>query len=200
MSKVNKAIIYALLGLVVVVLLIKVVRPEKQTDTQIAQTPAKQLQMEWREVVADGISSDEKDRIVEFVDAFERAIAQRDSNKVLSFFSAPETDEEQKELNFILGSDYARDGAKSPAQRLFITTGYNYSLGAHYVRAVAAQGANRKVFVDEMRILPSGGEWVGTVANVSRLIIELRATSHGYEIAQYYHDDKSGKYEGFVAE
>lgn len=200
MTKVNKSIIYALLGLVVLVLLFKVARPEKQTDIQVAQTPAKQLQMEWHEVVPEGVSSDEKVRIVEFVDTFEHAVAQRESDKALSFFSAPETDEEQKELDFILGSDIARNDAKSSAQRLFTTTGYNYSLGAHYVRAVAAQGANRRVIVDEMRIVPSGGEWVGTVANVSRMVVELQPTSHGYEIIRYFHDGKDGKYEGFVAE
>lgn len=204
MSNVNKAIIYALLGLVVFVVLVKVARFEKQTDTQVAQTPAKQLQMEWREVTATGVSSDEKNRIVEFVDTFERAITQRDSDKALSFFSATETDEEQKELDFILGSDYARDSAK-PLARLFTTAGYNFSLAAHYVRDVGAQGADRRVLVDEMRVIPSGGEWVDYISQVSSLVVELRATSHGYEITQYYHEKplserERSKYEGFIAE
>lgn len=198
----SRAIIYALLGLVCFIVLIKVADLIKQPNTQVP-TNTKQLLMEWSEVVATGVSSNEKERIVSFVDTFERAIAQKDSEKALGFFSAPETEEEQKELDFILGNDYARDGAK-PLARLFTTQGYNYTLAAHYVRNVGAQGANVRVIVDELRIIPSGGEWVGTVANVSRLVVELRATSHGYQIARYYHEDSAQeaaeKYEGFVAE
>lgn len=198
MKTISKGVVYALLGFLVLIMLVKVSSFVKQRDIQ-APTNTKQLSMEWQEVVATGVSSDEKDRIVEFVDTFERAIAQRDSEKVLSFFSAPETDAEQKELDFILGSDYTRDSAK-PLARLFTTQGYNFSTSAHYVRNVAAQGANVRVVVDELRIIASGGEFVGYSANVSRLVVELRATSHGYEIARYYHDGKDGKYEGFVAE
>lgn len=196
-----KGIIFAILGLVVWIALVKVANPEEKIDNLVVQTPAvtsKQLQMEWSEISSEGVSSDEKDRLVEFVDTFESAIVQHDSDKVLSFFSEPETDEERQELNFILGSDYARDGAK-PLARLFTTAGYNYSLSAHYVRSVSAQGANRRVLVDEMRIIRSSGEWAGTVANVSRLVIELRETSHGYQITRYYHDGEKGKYSGFIA-
>lgn len=160
------------------------------------------LLMEWREVIATGVSSEEKERIVEFIDTFERAIAQKDTDKVLSFFSEPETDEEQKELEFILGSDYARDSAK-PFARLFTTAGYNFDLSAHYVRNVSAQGANRRVVIDELRVIPSGGEFVGYSAKVSRLVFELSETSHGYEIERYYHEgidkDAVKKYEGFTA-
>lgn len=196
-NKLTIAIALALLGLLCWAILIKVsksVAPSSQNTTE-----AKQLQMEWREVVAEGVSSDEKDRIVAFVDTFERAITKRDSDKVLNFFSAPETDAQQNELNFILGADLAQVSATSSA-RLFTTTGYNFDLVAHYVRNVSAQGEDRRVIVDEMRIIRSGGEWVGTVANVSRLVVELRATSHGYEIVRYYHEGKDGKYEGFIAE
>ncbi len=196
--KLNKAIIYALLGLVCFIILVKAVGIIKQPDVQ---TPinTKQLSMEWREVITTGVSNEEKDRIVQFVDTFERAIAQRDSDKALSFFSKPETDEEQSDLDFMLGSDYARDSAK-PLARLFTTSSYNFSTSAHYVRNVGAQGANVRVIVDELRTIASGGEWVGYVANVSRLVVELRETSHGYQIARYYHENKTGKYEGFVAE
>ncbi|OGM02644.1 hypothetical protein A2115_00545 [Candidatus Woesebacteria bacterium GWA1_41_8] len=201
MKTLTKVVIYTLLGLACLTVLIKVVEPTKQTDTQIP-TNSSQLAMEWSEVVATGVSSDEKDLIISFVDTFEHAIAQRDSEKVLSFFSAPETDEEQSDLDFILGSDYARNGAKSLA-RLFTTQGYNFSTSAHYVRNVGAQGANVRVIVDELRIMHSGGEWVGYIANVSRMIVELRETSHGYQILRYYHQDPSNnnnqKYEGFVA-
>lgn len=196
--KLLKGTALAFIGLVCLVVLVKAAGFIKQPDTQ-SSTNTTQLAMEYREIVATGVSNDEKDRIVEFVDTFERAIAQRDSEKILSFFSEPETDEEQKELDFILGSDYARNGAKSLA-RLFTTQGYNFFTSAHYVRNVGVQGADVRVIVDELRIIPSGGEWVGYVANVSRLIVELRETSHGYEIVRYYHDDKDGKYEGFTAE
>lgn len=172
-----------------------------RTNTSQAQRPevAQQLSLEWSEVVATGVSADEKERIVEFVDTFARAVAQRDSDKVLSFFSEPETDEEQQELDFILGSDYMRDSAK-PLARLFTTAGYNFSTSAHYVRNVGAQEANVRVIVDELRVIPSGGEFVGYSANVARLVVELRETSHGYEIVRYYHEGKDGKYEGFIAE
>lgn len=201
--KLGKAVIFALLGLVGVILLAKASTFVKQPNTQSSTSPD-QLSMEWSEVTATGVSSDEKDRIVSFVDTFERAVALHDGDKALSFFSAPETDEEQKELDFILGADLARVGVTSPA-RLFTTTGYNFSLAAHYVRAVTAQGADRRVLVDEMRVIPSGGEWVGYIANVSRLVVELRETSHGYEITQYYHEKplserERSKYEGFIAE
>ena len=198
MEKIIKPIVYALLGLLFWAVLVNVAKPKTQTDTQVT-TPKDQLLMEWQEVVSTGMSSEEKGRIVSFVDTFERAIAQRDSEKVLSFFSAPETDEEQKELDFILGSDYERSGAKSLA-RLFTTQGYNFSTSAHYVRSMDVQGAKVRVIVDELRIIHSGGEWVGYIANVSRLVVELRETSHGYKVARYYHDKENGKYEGFIAE
>lgn len=198
MEKIIKPIAYALLGLLFLAVLVNVAKPKTQTNNQVA-APKDQLLMEWRKVVATGVSGDEEERIVEFVDTFERAIAQRDSDKVLSFFSEPETDKEQKEQDFILGSDYARDGAK-PLARLFTTQGYNFSTSAHYVRNVSAQGANVRVVVDELRTIASGGEFVGYSANVSRLVVELRATAHGYEIVRYNHEGKDGKYEGFVAE
>jgi len=201
--KLLKGTVFAIIGLVCLVVLVKVAGLIRQSDTQNS-TNTEQLAMEYREIVATGVSSEEKERIVEFIDAFERAIAQKDTEKVLGFFSAPETDEEKSDLDFILGSDYARNGTKSLA-RLFTTQGYNFSTSAHYVRNVGAQGANVRVIVDELRIMHSGGEWVGYIANVSRLVIELRETSHGYEIAQYYHekplsDHERSKYEGFVAE
>ncbi len=199
MKKIIKPIVYALLGLLVLIILVNVIKPKIQTNTRNVSVVADQLQMEWREVIATGVSDNEKDRIIEFVDTFERAIAQRDGDKALSFFSAPETDEEQEGLDFILGSDYARDGAK-PLARLFTTAGYNFSTSAHYVRNVGAQEANVRVIVDELRVIPSGGEFVGYSANVARLIVELRETSHGYEIVRYYHENKDGKYEGFIAE
>lgn len=198
MKKISKPIVYALLGLLVLILLVKVTSFVKQPDIQ-PTTNASQLLMEWQEVVATGVSSDEKERIVSFIDIFEHAIAQKDTEKVLSFFSEPETSEEQKELDFILGSDYARDSAK-PLARLFTTQGYNFSTSAHYVRNMGALGGNVRVIVDELRTIPSGGEWVGYSANVARLVIELRATSHGYQIVRYYHEGKDGKFEGFVAE
>jgi len=205
MNKLTKAITYALLGLVCFGILVKIADFIKQSDTQ--NTPAtstSQLKMEWSEVVAEGVSSDEADRIEEFIDTFESALAQRDSDKALSFFSAPESEEEQGELEFILGEDLATESGPTPFTRLFRTAGYNFRYGAHYVRNVSAQGANRRVLVDEMRIISSGGEWAGTVANVSRLVVELRTTSHGYQIARYYHESEDpnfvGKYEGFVAE
>lgn len=198
-NKLTIAIVFAVLGLFCWIFLSQITKSPTSSQEQTA-IRTKQLQLKWQEVVAEGVSSEEKDRIVAFVDTFERAIAELDSDKTLSFFSEPATDEERQELDFILGSDIARDTAKPTATRLFATSGYNYSLAAHYVRNVSAQGANRRVVIDEMRIIPSGGEFVGTVANVSRLIVELRATSHGYEIARYYHEGKEGKYEGFVAE
>lgn len=198
-----KATILAILGLIIWVVLVNVAKPKIQTNTQVAPVTVEQLQMEDREVVATGVSQDEQKRIVSFVDIFERAISQRDSEKVLSFFSAPETDEEQEDLDFILWKDVDPAG-KDGGSRLFRTAGYNFSTSAHYIRNVSAQGANVRVIVDELRVIPSGGEWVGYSAKVSRLVVELRATSHGYQIAQYYHEDlvRDGvkKYEGFIAE
>ena len=201
--KLLKGAFLAIIGLVCFVILVKITGFIKQPDVQNSTNPD-QLLMEWQEVVATGVSSEEKDRIIEFVDTFERAIAQHDTDKVLSFFSAPETDEERQELDFILGSVYARDGAK-PLARLFTTAGYNFSLAAHYVRAVAAQDASTRVLVDEMRILHTNGEGsVGYFAQVAHLVVELRETSHGYEIVKYYHENpfqnRVRKYEGFVAE
>lgn len=165
--------------------------------------PVAQLSMEWKEVTASGVNSEEKVRIISYVDTFEQSMAQRDADKVLSFFSAPENDEEHKELDFIRSSDIVRDAAKSSA-RLFSTAGYNYILSAHYLRAVAAQGANIRVLVDELRVIPSGGEWAGYTAQVAHLVIELRETPHGYQIVRYYHENASEntarKYEGFIAQ
>lgn len=197
-NKLTIAVVFAVLGLFCWIVLSQVTKSSTSSKDQSA-SKANQLQLEWQEIVAEEVSNDEKDRIVSFVDTFERAIAQRDSEKTLSFFSEPISDEEQKELDFILGSNYVRDDAK-PLVRLFTAQGYNFSTSAHYVRNVGAQGAIVRVVIDELRTIASGGEFVGYSANVARLVIELRATSHGYEIERYYHEGKDGKYEGFVAE
>ncbi len=203
MEKINKPITCALLGLLVWVVLVNVAKPKQQSVTQGAPVKTEQLQMGWQEVVAEGVSSDEKDRIVSFVDMFERAIAQKDSDKVLSFFAEPETKAEQDELDFILWRDVDPTG-KQDSSRLFTTAGYNFNLSVHYTREVRKAGARVQVIVDELRVIPSGGEWAGYGAQVSRLIIELRETSHGYEIVRYYHQEPASnrdlKYEGFIAE
>ncbi|OGK49793.1 hypothetical protein A3A56_03860 [Candidatus Roizmanbacteria bacterium RIFCSPLOWO2_01_FULL_40_32] len=203
-NKLTKGVVFALFGLMISIVLVNVAKPKTQTEIQVAPATTEQLQMEWSEVTATGVGSEEKDRIVEFVDTFERAIAQRDSDKALSFFSAPETDEEQKELDFMLWRDVDPAG-KQEGSRLFRTAGYNFSQAAHYVRGVAAQEANRRVLVDEMRILHTNGEGaVGYFAQVAHLVVELRETSHGYKITQYYHENAPQnslrKYEGFIAE
>ncbi len=202
MEKIIKPIAYALLGLLFWAVLVNVAKPKTQTDTQVT-TPKDQLLMEWRDVVATGVNNDEKDRIVLFVDTFERAIAQKDRDKVLSFFTDPETKAEQDELDFILWRDVDPTG-KQDSSRLFTTAGYNFNLTAHYTREVRKAGARVQVIVDELRVIPSGGEWAGYSAQVSRLAVELRESSHGYEIVRYYHQEPASnrdlKYKGFIAE
>lgn len=198
----NKKLV-ALLSIVVILLAGFLIFENSFVKTnQVTTSASNEIQLKWEEAVVNGVSNEEKELIVSFIDTFERAIAQKDTEKVLSFFSEPETDEEREDLDFILGSDYARDRAK-PLARLFTTAGYNFDLSAHYVRKVSAQDANRQVVIDELRVIPSGGEFVGYSAKVSRLVVELRKTSHGYEIVRYYHEDIDQnvikKYEGFIA-
>lgn len=89
----------------------------KQTSTN------NEIVLEAQGVSTSGVSSDEQTQIVAFTDTFESALQQRDAEKVLSFFSSPETKEEQSELDSINGVDLARVGVSSPTTRLFTTQG-----------------------------------------------------------------------------
>lgn len=190
----NQAIIYALLGLACFIVVVKIAGVIKQPDP-VVSTPT----LEVREIIATGFSSDEQERIVSFVDTFERAVAERDSNKVLRLFSEPETDSEKSELDFILWRDVDPSGTQE-GSRLFTTAGYNFTLTKHEVREVRKDGAQVKVFVDELRTFPSGDN----SAHVSRMLVKLRETSHGYAVVRYYHQEPTAnrdlKYEGFIAE
>lgn len=169
----------------------------QQTNTN------KEIILEAQGVSTSGVSSNEQTQIVAFADTFESALQQRDAEKVISFFSVPETKEEQSELDSIIGKDLARVGVSRPTTRLFTTQGRNFSVAAHYVRSVSRQGAQVRVIVDELRIIPSGGEFVGYIAKVARLALELDQTAHGYKIAQYYFTDttnhRAAKYDGLTS-
>jgi hypothetical protein len=171
------------------------------SQTQQVNTMS-EIVLEAQEVNTSGVSSDEQTQIVAFVDTFESALQQRDAAKVMSFFSAPETKEEQSELDSIFGADLAHVGVSNPT-RLFTTQGRNFSVDAHYVRSVSRQGARVRVIVDELRIIPSGGEFVGYIAKVARMALELDQTAHGYKIAQYYFTDNTNhstaKYDGLTS-
>lgn len=163
----------------------------------------KEIVLEAQGVSASGISDEEQTQILSFVDTFESALQQRDAEKVMSFFSPPETKEEQSELDSIIGVDLARVGVSNPTTRLFTTQGRNFSVTAHYVRSVGAQGAQVRVIVEELRIVASGGEFVGYIAKVARLALILDKTAHGYKITQYYFTDttkhSATKYDGLTS-
>ncbi|MCB7372761.1 hypothetical protein LI003_22985, partial [Bacteroides caccae] len=63
--------------------------------------------------------------------------------------------------------------------------------------------AHLRVIVDELRIIASGGEFVGYIAKVARLELILDKTAHGYKIAQYYFmdnpDHRATKYDGLTS-
>ncbi len=161
-----------------------------------------EIVLEAQGISASGVSDDKQTQVVALTDTFENALQQRDAEKVMNFFSSPETKEEQSELDSILGVDLARVGVSNPA-RLFATQGRNFSVDAHYVRSVSRQGARVRVIVDELRIIPSGGEFVGYVAKVVRMALELDQTAYGYKIAQYYFTDntnhRAAKYDGLTS-
>lgn len=162
-----------------------------------------EIALEAQGIKVSDVSDDEQTQIVVFTDAFESALQRRDAEKVMSFFSAPETKEEQSKLDSILGADLARVGVSSPTTRLFMTQGRNFSVDAHYVRSVSRQGAQVRVIVDELRIIASGGEFVGYIAKAARMALILDKTAHGYQIAQYYFTDNPDhhaiKYDGLTS-
>lgn len=162
-----------------------------------------EIVLEAQGVTTSGVSDNEQRQIVAFSDTFESVLEQRDAKRVMSFFSPPETKEEQLELDSILGADLARVGVSSSTTRLFATQGRNFSVDAHYVRSVSQQGAQTRVIVDELRIIASGGEFVGYIAKVARLSLILDKTAHGYKIAQYFFTDTTGhsatKYDGLTS-
>lgn len=162
-----------------------------------------EIVLEAQGVSASGVSDEEQTQIVAFTETFEQALQERNSEKTMSFFSPPETKGEQSELDSIAGADLARVGVSNPTTRLFTTQGRNFSVDAHYVRSVSRQGAQVRVIVDELRIIASGGEFVGYIAKVARLALILDKTSHGYNIAQYYFTDNANhhaaKYDGLTS-
>lgn len=169
----------------------------KRTDT----SPKSEISLEYKSVISRGVSEEEQQQIEKFVETFENALKQRDAEKTLSFFSAPETKEEQSELDSIMGADLARVGVSNPT-RLFTTQGRNFTVTAHYVRSMGAQGAQVRVIVEEMRIIASGGEFVGYIAKVARMALVLDKSATGYKIAQYYFDSadhSASKYDGLTS-
>lgn len=176
------------------------INPVIQAETKTT----KEVLLEYKPIIYDGISESEAGLIEEFVNKFEGYKYQKDADKLLTMFTSPETPKDQNDLDSILGKDYA-SGNEKPLSRLFSTQGYDHSVGGYYVRSIKKDGNSIVVAIDELRIFFTGlsEDFMGYSAKVVNMMIELEKNDSEYQIGRYYHanpDDKFGsKYEGFVA-
>lgn len=158
---------------------------------------ATQLNLPAEQIKASGIDSTKQKQVEDFIDKFYDYQYQRNIDALLALFSPPSNNQEQDDLDFLLGKDYAQ-GDEKPLPRLFSTQGYGFRVVAYYVRAITTQNATTKVLVDEMRVMYSGGEYVGFSTNIANLTLEIEQTKTEQKVVNYNHTNTSnaGKYEG----
>lgn len=160
----------------------------------------RQLSLPAEQIKVVGVDSTKQKQIEDFIDLFYYHKQLKDVDKLLGLFTQPKTNEEQDDLDFVLGKDVKND--PKPLSRLFSTQGYRQTTSGYFIRDISLVGGDIKVSVDELRTFYSGGEYVGFTAQVSNLIFDIAQTNDGLKIARYYHKDLQDtptKYEGFVA-
>ena len=159
-----------------------------------------QISLPYEQVKVVGVDSTKQKQIEDFIDLFYYHKQLKDVDNLLGLFTQPKTNEEQDDLDFVLGKDIEND--PKPLSRLFSTQGYRHTTSGYFIRDISLVGGDIKVSVDELRTFYSGMEYVGYTAQVSNLMLDIAQTSDGFKIARYYHkdlQDTPDKYEGFVA-
>ncbi|OGG13792.1 hypothetical protein A2773_01560 [Candidatus Gottesmanbacteria bacterium RIFCSPHIGHO2_01_FULL_39_10] len=139
-----------------------------------------QLNLPYEQIEISGIDNIQQKQTEDFINKFYEYQQQKEIDKVLALFTPPANKQEQDDLNFLLG-----------------TPKYNYTLGGYYIRGMERHNDTTTVLVDEMRVIYSGGEYVGFSANIANLTLETTQTQNGVKIVSYKHNSKAGKYEGF---
>lgn len=172
-----------------------------KNSTRIVPTTNTQLNLSYEQVKASGVDSAQQKQIEDFVATFYDYLYEKDITKLLALFTPATTKEEQNDLDFLLGKDYAV-GTDKPLPRLFSTQGYNYNVGGYYIRDITHHNDTTAVLIDEMRVIYSGGEYVGWSANIANLTLKINQNKSELKIVKYYHQQpntKANKYNGFEA-
>ena len=166
------------------------------------QTTSSEVNLEYKTTKLTNVDGQAQKNIEAFVNTFYKYQQNREVENLLGMFTPPLNQQEQDDLDFLLGKDLAKVDSKLQT-RIFTTQGYNYNIGGFYIREIGQQDGITTVLVDEMRTLYSGGESVGySTKNVS-LTLRIMQTPEGLKIAKYIHTqkvDKNDKYGGFIAE
>lgn len=154
-----------------------------KNSTRISPTNnTTQLNLPYEQVKVSGVDSSQQKQIEDFVSKFYEYQQQKEIDKVLALFTPPANKQEQDDLDFLLG-----------AQK------YNYTLGGYYIRDIARHNDTTTVLADEMRIIYSGGEYVGYMASTTRKGIDL-LQGQKLKIIKYYDlQSPNKKYDGFIA-
>jgi hypothetical protein len=155
-----------------------------------------QLNLPYAQVEISGIDNVEQKQIEDFVSKFYEYQQQKDVGKLLALFIPPSNEQEQNDIDFLLGKDLARVSATTQT-RILTSQEYNYNVNGYYIRAITRHNGTTTVLVDEMRTIYSGGEFVGYSTNIAKLTIEITSLDREPKIIAYKHSKVVGKYEGF---
>lgn len=140
-------------------------------------TPTKgtQLNLPFEQVKVSGVDGAQQKQIEDFINKFYEYQQQKDIEKLLALFTPPANKQEQNDLDFLLGG--------------------------YYIRDITRHNDTVTVLVDEMRVIYSGGEYVGYSANIANLVLEIKQSKNELKIVKYYHAQANdiSALEGFIA-
>ena len=190
--------IAAPLGLIFLILFAVLLTQSVVGAASKIQTPSNEIYLEYKTTKVTNVDAQTQKNIEVFIDTFYKYQQQREVDNLIGLFTPPSNQQEQDDLDFLLGKDLAGAGAKLQT-RLFTTQGYNYTIGGFYIREINQQGGAINVLVDEMRTLYSGGEYVGYNASTTNKGFDLMQGQELKIIKYYDLQSSNNKYSGFVA-
>jgi len=190
--------IAAPLGLIFLILFAVLLTQSVVSVANKPQTASNEINLEYKTTKVINVDSQTQKNIEAFIDVFYKYQQNREVDNLLGMFTPPSNQQEQDDLDFLLGKDYA-NGDKNSLPRLFSTQGYSYKVIGYYIRDISKSNENINVSLDEMRAFYSGGESVGYTSKNVDLGLEIMQATDGLKIVSYTHKLKVGKYEGFIA-
>lgn len=181
----------------------------QNTDRPKESIQIQSLHLENSPIKTDHLNKNEQKDIENFIYDFEHFRLIKDVSNIISSFTPPASEEEQNELDFMMGKDLAM-GDNKPFPRLFITQLFNNSVGAAVIKEISRPENKIIVLVDELRITYSGltvpPDTIGYTTTVETVVLELVKTNEGYKIDKYHRQNPQNpnkyttlKYEGLYS-
>jgi hypothetical protein len=192
------AVIFFLLGLGLMYSYSKSQTKSLNISNNKLSTPTNEISINYLETVVNGATESEEKNIESFIDGFEK-YEYRDADKVLASFVAPESKEEQEEVDGFLGKDVPLKANEKPIPYLWTSHSYNHTVLKHYIREINKTLDKLLIRVEELRCYNYNGEGSsGFIVNKQNLIFELKEINGEYKIQKYYHEGRNSKYDGLM--